>query len=75
MVFLRANIATLAGRLGDLDARGVAREVDQTLEDLLQVRTPLYKRYADITIGVDGLSAQDVATNVYQALHHPEKLD
>lgn len=73
VVFLRAAVGTLAERLGDLDARGVAREADQSLADLLAERTPLYERYADITVGVDGLTAQGVATAVSQALFSLKK--
>ena len=74
VVFLRADIVTLAGRLGDLDARGVAREAGQTLKDLLRERTPLYEHYADVTVGVDGLAAQGVAIVVTQALLPPTSL-
>ena len=74
VVFLRAAIGTLAERLGDLDARGVAREAGQTLSDLLRERTPLYEKHADVTVGVDGLTAQGVAEAVNQALLPPTSL-
>lgn len=37
----------LAARLGDLDARGVVMEPDQSLEQLYHYRRPFYAQYAD----------------------------
>ena len=50
VVYLWESCENLKKRLGSLKARGVALRAGQTLEDLYQERSPLYDRYADITI-------------------------
>ena len=37
-------------RLGDLAERGVSMKQNQTLEELMEERTPLYEKYAAITV-------------------------
>lgn len=50
VVYLEVPVGELASRLGDLDERGVVHQPGQTLKDILEERTPLYKRYADLTV-------------------------
>ncbi|MGB5984669.1 MAG: shikimate kinase [Desulfobacterales bacterium] len=71
VIYLSARMATLKRRLGDLDARGVVREANQTLADLLDQRSPLYRRWADVTLETDGLSAEAVTLAVGAVLLSP----
>lgn len=50
VVYLELPCTELKERLGDLNERGVSIRPGQTLEDLLEERTPLYEKYADLTI-------------------------
>lgn len=50
VIYLELSCEELSERLGDLNERGVSIRPGQTLEDLLKERTPLYEKYADITI-------------------------
>jgi shikimate kinase len=68
VIFLDVDIQTLEHRLGDLDARGVAREPNQTLAELLIERSPLYQRYADIAVPAGEGSAEVVTHRVMDAL-------
>lgn len=54
IVYLSLSYAELAERLGDLDERGVAHTQGQTLRDIYEERLPLYEKYADITVSLDG---------------------
>lgn len=54
IVYLSLSYAELAERLGDLDERGVVRTWGQTLRDIYEERLPLYEKYADITVSLDG---------------------
>lgn len=56
IIYLKLNYASVEERLGDLAARGVVLEQGQTLLDLYQERSPLYEKYADITVDLDKLS-------------------
>jgi len=50
VVYLSLPLDELAERLGDLNERGVAIKEGQTLASLMEERSPLYEKYADITI-------------------------
>ena len=54
VVYLQLSYETIERRLGDLKARGVALKEGFTLLDLYNERTPLYEKYADITVKLDG---------------------
>lgn len=55
IVYLRLSYPEIERRLSDLKARGVAIREGYTLRDLYDERTPLYERYADVVIDLDGL--------------------
>lgn len=52
VVYLRLSFEEMDRRLGDLHARGVAIAPGSTLQDLYDERTPLYEKYADITVNI-----------------------
>ena len=54
IVYLKLSFETIERRLGDLKARGVALKDGFTLKDLYEERTPLYEKYADIAVELDG---------------------
>ncbi len=54
VVYLYASLETIKRKLGDYSARGVVLAPGQSLRDLYDERTELYKKYADITISCDG---------------------
>ena len=68
IVYLKLSCAELATRLGDLKARGVAIKDGFTLEDLYNERKPLYEKYADITVDMDGLTIEESVKGVAEAL-------
>lgn len=55
-VYIRVSYPTLERRLGSLLERGVVIRNGATLKDLYEERTPLYEKYADLTVDVDGLT-------------------
>lgn len=57
VVYLKCDYETIADRLGDLVARGVAMKEGQTLKDLYEERVPLYEKYADIIVDESGCSS------------------
>ncbi len=50
VIYLELPYKELVNRLGNLEERGVSMKKNQTLEDLMAERRPLYEKYADITI-------------------------
>ncbi len=68
IVYLEADCRTLAGRLGDLTRRGVVFRPGQGLAELYAERTPLYEKYAQLTIPVGSLSVQEAVADIEAAL-------
>ena len=68
VVYLKLPFELLESRVASLDVRGVVREPAQTLADLYRARRPLYERYADLTVDCTGLTHEEVATAVMEAL-------
>lgn len=67
VLWLDLSCSLLEQRLGDLDARGVVRAPGQTLQGLYEERKPLYQRYADARIPLDGLNHEEAAEAVIAA--------
>lgn len=60
VVYLQLSCGTIRERLGDLNERGVALREGQTFEDLYRERTPLYEKYADVTVDCEGKSIREI---------------
>lgn len=54
IVYLQLPYEVIARRLGDLKKRGVALKEGYTLKDLYDERIPLYEKYADIVVPLQG---------------------
>lgn len=68
LVYLQLSYEAIEARLGDLTARGVAVKDGFTLKDLYEERTPLYEKYADITIRLDGKTIAESVELVKEAV-------
>lgn len=68
VVQLKAALAALAARIDDYERRGIANPAGQGLEEIFREREPLYERYADLVVGVDGLTHEAAARAVIAAL-------
>ncbi len=66
VVFLDTDLATLESRICDLENRGLARRPEQTLADLFTERSPLYEKYADITIACAGLTHEELCERIIE---------
>ncbi|HEY3417120.1 MAG TPA: shikimate kinase, partial [Armatimonadota bacterium] len=67
-VFLQLSLAEIEARLRNIATRGVARRSGQTLAELYAERQPLYCRYADYTLDVNGLAMEEVVTRLVEML-------
>lgn len=50
VIYLEVPIGELKRRIKNIKTRGIAFKSGETLDDIFNSRTPLYKQYADITI-------------------------
>ena len=58
IVYLRHRFEVIDSRLTNITTRGVVMSPGSTLYDLYLERTPLYERWADVTIDADGLTTE-----------------
>lgn len=68
LVYMQLTLAELEKRLGDLNARGVVLEPNQTLAQLYEKRTPLYEQWADITVKLSGLNHDESVETILKKL-------
>lgn len=68
VVYLQLSYETIERRLGDLKARGVALKEGFTLRDLYNERIPLYEKYADIVVKLDGKTVMQSVEAVSEAI-------
>ena len=68
IVYLQVDCPTLEARVTNLATRGIAFGPGQSFRDVYDQRTPLYERWADVTVDVGGQSLQDTLNAVVQAV-------
>ena len=68
VVYLRLSLGEVEGRIHNLATRGIALQPGQTIADVYRYRTPLYERYAHITVEADGQSLAETVEAVKLAL-------
>jgi shikimate kinase len=66
LVYLNLPLNMIKKRLTDLNVRGVVISEGKTLDDLYKQRTPLYKKWADITIDCCNLTHEQVVEKIIE---------
>lgn len=69
VIYLQLSYEHVEVRLGDLHARGVTIKPGWTLRDLYNERTPLYERYAHLTIPCDGLRIREIIALIREQMN------
>lgn len=64
VIYLKLDYESISNRLGDLEQRGVAIRNGMTLLDLYEERTPLYEKYADVTIDCNGKQIREIVHEI-----------
>lgn len=54
VVYLKVPLKALKSRVKNQESRGIAFADGQTYDDIFALRTPLYEKYADITVNCTG---------------------
>ncbi len=68
VVYLEVEIDELKRRVAQTPNRGIASNSDHSFTDVFDERTPLYRRYADLTITSAGDSADKIAAHILAML-------
>ena len=64
LIYLQVPLQALQKRIADMGQRGLVRDKGQTFKQLYQERTPLYKKFADLTISCEDINAEQVAAKI-----------
>ena len=67
-IFIETGLKVLGARITNYETRGIAKNPNQSFNDLFRERTLLYRQYADITVQSDNLTQDQVAENIMAAL-------
>ena len=69
VVYLEASLETIKRRLRNIRTRGVAMGKGQTLDDLYNLRVPLYEKYADLTVETGAGSMEDTVESIMDMIY------
>lgn len=72
VIYLKLSYESLKVRLGDLHQRGVVLKPGQTLKDLMELRAPLYEKYAHMVIEEGDMGIRGVVEKITTALQNNE---
>lgn len=68
LVYLDVSLAVIEERLDNIKTRGVAMGKGETIKTLYERRTPLYEKYADVTVQADGLSVEETVERIIETV-------
>lgn len=68
IVYIKVPLCELEKRVNNFSTRGVVMKKGATLKDIFEERTPLYEKYADITVEFGTGSLTDSAEEIIKAL-------
>ena len=68
VVYIKVPLDEIKSRIGDFSTRGIVIKNGATIDDLYAERTPLYEKYADITVECDGKDLKENAEKLMMAL-------
>ena len=68
MIHLSLDLPALESRLTNLRSRGVVMAPGQTLGELFEEREPLYRKYADWTIGCGKKTHEEIVAEITRRL-------
>lgn len=68
VVYIDVSLPELKKRLVNIKTRGITFGKGETLDDIFNIRTPLYKKYADITLSADSFTIEENVTRLCELL-------
>lgn len=68
VVYIDVSLDELKRRLVNIKTRGITFGKGETLDDIFNIRTPLYKKHADIIVNADEFSIEETVTKLTELL-------
>ncbi|MBR6644185.1 MAG: shikimate kinase [Clostridia bacterium] len=69
IVYLSVPVESLSERLSNIRTRGVVMKKGESIEQLFQRRSPLYEKYAEITVDCSALRAEECVDEIIGKLN------
>lgn len=73
VVYIRVSLDTVLERLNNIKTRGVTLEKGQTLEDLYNMRIPLYEKHADVIIDADNCTVEETIEKIIEKIEENKR--
>ena len=67
VIYLKRELSEIAAQVGNLTTRGVVCRNANNLAELYAERCPLYEKYADVVVSLDGKSVEQAAAEIVAA--------
>ena len=71
IVYLKLPLEEIESRIKNIKTRGIVMDKGKTLNDIYIERTPLYEKYADITVDCSSLTAEECVDKIVEELKKP----
>ncbi len=64
VIYLEVSEGEIEKRLSNIKTRGIVMKAGETVKKIYDERTPLYKKYADITVNCDGMDLEKTVEKI-----------
>lgn len=68
IIYLHVPLEELTRRIQNITTRGIVIDKGQTLADVYRVRSPLYRKYADVTIDWKEQNSEEIVSQIQEIL-------
>ncbi len=68
VVYLKISLSEIEKRIGNITTRGVAMKNGVSLSEIYEERSPLYNKYADITLDCENLTAEECVEKIIEQI-------
>ena len=73
IVYIKLPCEEIKARVKNITTRGIVMNKNETLEDIYRERTPLYEKYADVTVDCTGLKSEQSLERIIAAIKDAKK--
>lgn len=74
IVYIKLPCEEIVSRVKNITTRGIVMNKNETLEDIYRERTPLYEKYADITVDCAGLRSEQSLEKIIAAVKEAKQI-
>jgi len=68
VVYIKLSPGEIKRRITNIKTRGIACEKNETIESIFEKRSPLYEKYADITVDYEGITSEAAIEEILSAI-------